>query len=353
MKIKNIITLLLCGAFILSFAGWCILGTTPAYSESERRVLAEFPEVSWDKIVSGEFAGDFEDYATDRFPLRDFWRGLKASVRLNLFQQKDNNDIYYADGHISKLEYPANPAMQDYAISLFTSVYEKYLSGNRVFFSMIPDKNRDLAELSMDYDAFEKYMIAGLPFATPIHIGDFLTAEDFYNTDTHWRQENIVDIAAHLAASMGTSISGNYEQTTLETPFNGVYVGQSALPFEPDHITILENDVIRGFKVTGAAAVYDLAKAESRDPYELFLSGTQPLVTIKNPANPAGGRLILFRDSFGSSIAPLLAEGYSEVVLVDLRYVSSGMLGELVDFTDADVLFLYSTILLNSSTAMK
>lgn len=353
MKAKNIITLLLCGAFILSFAGWCILGTTPAYSESERRVLAKFPEISWEKIVSGEFAGDFEEYATDRFPLRDFWRGLKARARLHLFLQKDNNDIYYADGHISKLEYPMNPAMQDYAISLFSSVRDKYFPTNRVFFSMIPDKNRDLAELSMDYDAFEKYMHEGLPFAEPIRIGDLLTSDDFYNTDTHWRQECIVDIAQRLASAMGTSLSGKYDTTTLDAPFRGVYVGQSALPFEPDHITILENDVIRGLQVTGAAAVYDLSKAESRDPYELFLSGNQPVVTVKNPANPEGGRLILFRDSFGSSIAPLLAEGYSEIVLVDLRYISSGMLGEFVDFTDADVLFLYSTILLNSSTAMK
>lgn len=353
MKIKNILTLLLCGAFIFSFASWCIFGTTPAYSESERRVLASFPEISWDKIVSGEFSGDFEDYATDRFPLRDFWRGLKASTRLNIFQQKDNNDIYYANGHISKLEYPMKPEMLDYAISLFTAIKDKHFPANRVFFSMIPDKNRDLADLSMDYEAFEKYMQAGLSFATPIEIGDLLSSDDFYNTDTHWRQENIIDIAQRLAAAMGTSISGQYEQTTLDSPFNGVYVGQSALPFKPDRITYLENDIIRGFEVTGAAAVYDLSKAESRDPYELFLSGNQPIVTIKNPANPEGGRLIMFRDSFGSSIAPLLAEGYSEIVLVDIRYVSSAMLGQFVDFADADVLFLYSTILLNSSSAMK
>ena len=77
------------------------------------------------------------------------------------------------------------------------------------------------------------------------------------------------------------------------------------------------------------------------------------MVNIRNPKNPDGKRLIIFRDSFGSSIAPLLAEGYSEIVLVDLRYINSEILGEYVDFENADVLFLYSTILLNNSLAMK
>ena len=57
--------------------------------------------------------------------------------------------------------------------------------------------------------------------------------------------------------------------------------------------------------------------------------------------------LILFRDSFGSSIAPLLAEGYSKVTLVDIRYIRWERLEQFVDFKDKDVLFLYSTALLN------
>ncbi|MBQ7871482.1 MAG: hypothetical protein IJ357_05025, partial [Oscillospiraceae bacterium] len=63
--------------------------------------------------------------------------------------------------------------------------------------------------------------------------------------------------------------------------------------------------------------------------------------------------LILFRDSFGSSLAPLLLDSYGKITLVDLRYVSSALLDGLVDFTDADVLFLYSTTLLNSGSILK
>ena len=105
--------------------------------------------------------------------------------------------------------------------------------------------------------------------------------------------------------------------------------------------------------MTGADAVYDMKKATGRDPYEMFLSGNQPVITIENPLNDSGKRLVIFRDSFGSSLAPLLIEAYSEIVLVDLRYISSDKLGEYVGFEGADVLFLYSTTMLNNSLGMK
>ena len=339
---------------LLSLSVWCIFGEKAEFSDSERRALAKFPELSVDTVISGEFAKKFEEYATDVFPARDLWRSIKAYARLGLFMQKDNNKIFLKDGHLSKLEYPANYSMADHAIELFEKINDNYLNDtNNLYFAMIPDKNKYLADLSLDYTEFEKYMTDGLAFAESINIGDMLEADDFYYTDTHWRQEAITDIASHIAQSMGSSISGEYETVVTDMPFNGVYVGQSALNVEPDTLSYLTNDTIKGYKVQGASAVYDMTKAESRDPYEMFLSGNQPLVTIKNPADTSGRRLIIFRDSFGSSIAPLLAEGYSETILIDLRYVSSGMLGNFVDFSNADVLFMYSTLLLNSSLSLK
>lgn len=353
MKNKNIITVVTCGAFLLVLSLWCFFGAKETYSESERRVLAKFPQITWQTVASGKFADGFEAYATDTFPVRDTWRSIKAYTSLGLFKQKDNNDIFLADGHISKLEYPMNTAMLDHAISLFTQIKEKYLGDNSVYFCVIPDKNKDLAQLKLNYPALEEYMQEGLDFATPISVSDLLTPEDYYDTDTHWRQEKITDVVQRLATAMGTDISAEYTQVVLDSPFYGVYAGQSALYCEPDTIVYLTNDTIAGLQVEGADAVYDLKKADSRDPYEMFLSGNQPVTKVINPQNPQGKRLILFRDSFGSSIAPLLAQGYSEITLVDLRYINSQLLDRFVDFENADVLFLYSTILLNNSLAMK
>lgn len=356
-KILNIATVLLCGLFILVFSIWCFSGTTPDYSESERRVLASFPEFNLENVSKGKFASDFEKYSTDRFPLRDSFRSLKAYTRLYAFMQKDNNDLFTVEGHLSKLQYPYKEVMTSHATEVFAYVKETYLKDNKIYASVIPDKNMFIAEnnayLSLDYEAFEKEIKDSMPYAEYIGISHLLSKDDYYPTDTHWRQEKITDVAKHLAEGMGKTLKDTYTENTLDHPFNGVYVGQSALRVNPDTIVYLTNDTINNLQVEGVSAVYDMDKAVGKDPYEIFLSGNQTVVKIKNPMNPQGGRLVIFRDSFGSSITPLLCEAYSEVVLVDLRYISSTMLSDFVDFEDADVLFMYSTVLLNDSFSLK
>jgi hypothetical protein len=105
-------------------------------------------------------------------------------------------------------------------------------------------------------------------------------------------------------------------------------------------------------------SVYDMSRLNGNDPYEMFLSGAQSVIKITNPNNTSGKRLIIFRDSFGSSITPLLAQGYSEVVMLDLRYImsdylSSPAISKYIGFDNADVLFLYSSLVLNDAMSMK
>ena len=74
------------------------------------------------------------------------------------------------------------------------------------------------------------------------------------------------------------------------------------------------------------------------------------LLTVDNPNARTDRELVIFRDSFGSSLAPLLLEGYSRVTLVDIRYLSPS---QLLTFDRQDVWFLYSTSVLNNSSTLK
>jgi hypothetical protein len=68
-------------------------------------------------------------------------------------------------------------------------------------------------------------------------------------------------------------------------------------------------------------------------------------------------KILLFRDSFGSSLAPLLLECYEKITLIDTRYVGYELLEQFVDFSDddteIDVLFIYSTEVINNSLLLK
>lgn len=363
---KHRIVTIATAVLVFGMSLWCWFKKPEESSESERRVLAQFPELSQESVLSGDFMGDFETYALDQFPMRDSFRSMQSFMTLYAFGQMDTGGLYIEDGYLAKMEYPMSTQMLDHAAERFQFIYDSYLaeSDKNIYFSIVPDKNYVLAEesgrLSMDYDALVQYMRGRTGYMEYIDIMPLMEAEDYYRTDTHWRQERITDVAQTIAGEMGIPLTAAYTETELEHPFYGVYYGQLALPVQPDTIRYLTNAMLEDCIVTVhdtgvpvQTAVYDMEKAAGRDAYEMFLSGANALMTIENPNATTDRELLVFRDSFGSSLVPLLAEGYAKITLVDIRYVQSGMLDQLLSFEEQDVLFLYSTLILNNSLALK
>ena len=111
--------------------------------------------------------------------------------------------------------------------------------------------------------------------------------------------------------------------------------------------------------------VYDYEKKEyvsvyapeclgETDDYDFFLWGARALLIIENAQSETDRKLLIFRDSFAGSLAPLLAESYKTTTLVDLRYVSVSHAMELLSDTSyEDVLFLYSADSLNNSDSLR
>ena len=363
IRTVGVIAILVLWAALVVFS-W--FGPKQAASEAERRPLAQLPEIKVQTLLNGKFMSEFEDYSLDQFPLRDTFRQIKSLFHYYVLGQKDNNDIYIADGFAVKQEYPYNPESVTHVLGRFNYLYEKYLadSGSEIFMTVVPDKGYYLGEdsghLTMDYDAMFAALEAGMPWAEFVDITDTLSAEDYYRTDTHWRQENLLDTAARLCEALGVAApkGSDYTLTKLERPFYGVYYGQAALPMEPETLYILESELLAGCTVKDWESgrenpVYDMTKLESKDLYEVFLSGPRSLLTIENPNAATDKELIVFRDSFGSSMVPLLVQDYAKVTLVDIRYIQIDVLDRFLEFDGQDVLFLYSTLVLNNSSTIK
>ena len=169
-------------------------------------------------------------------------------------------------------------------------------------------------------------------------------------------------MAASLLNAMGgeTLSAESYNIKPILEDFRGVYAGQLGVKHISDRIFYAENDTILGCRVTSydsgkaePVPFYDMEAASGRDPYEMFLNGADALLVIENPTAQTGRELVIFRDSFGSSLAPLMIESYDKITLVDIRYIQSSLLKNYIEFDNQDVLFIYSTGLLNNSLAMK
>ena len=362
MKSKCITTLVLALWLCLTACAWLL--PARAESDAERRPLRQFPKGTLETILSGRFMADFEEYSLDQFPLRDGFRAVKAMFHTYVLGQQDTNGIYIADGYAAKMDYTLNQPSLDHIVKRLTTVKEKYLAGSQVYMVIVPDKGYYLARgsgrLSLDYDALYAHIQEGMPWAEHIDLRDTLSLSDYYRTDTHWRQECLIPAAEAVCEALGVTSpkTEDYTPIPLERPFYGVYWGQAALPMKPETMYLMESELLGNCTVfdqeTGkTTAVYDRSKLQSRDLYDVYLSGARALLTIENPQGIPGKELIVFRDSFGSSLIPLLLQDYARVTVVDIRYVGIDFLDRFVDFHGQDVLMLYSTLILNNSSAIK
>ncbi len=366
IKARNITTIFITAALVLSLSIAGLLLPDKEISGSERRKLKQLPSLNWNTLLSGSFMKNFEDYSLDQFPGRDSFRRLKAFCRFNIFGQKDNNGIYIENGYAAKLEYPLNEDSLNKALGKLRYLYEKYFEGTdaNIYAAVVPDKGYFLADKNgyptMDYNKLFSVFSQRLDFANVIDLTKVLDIEDYYKTDTHWRQEKINEAARLIAEKMGSGadFSGKYTIEKAPITFYGVYYGQSALPLKGEELYYLRNDTIDGctvynYETDAVKGIYDMDKLKGKDPYEMFLSGSAALLKITNPTAATNKTLTVFRDSFASSLVPLLAECYSEITLVDIRYVASDYIEKVCELKSDDVLFLYSTLILNDSYTLK
>ena len=362
-KLKYILTVAVTLLMLFGLAIWGLAKPDEAVSRAERRKLAQAPVLTSKDVFSGKYMKDLETYFLDQFPMRDEWRTLKAVMRFHILQQSDSNGVYLNGSQVGKLEYPLDEAQVQAAVNKMNEVQKLWLDGSDIYHAIVPDKNyfsaAQIGYPHIDYDRMVEIM--GKAPGEYIDLFPLLTLDDYYRTDAHWKQENLLPVAQAIADQMGLGVSltpeGGFKPHTLEG-FYGVYSGQSALPVPPDDLTYLTSDATDAATMTsiefkGESPVYTPEKFSGMDGYDVFAAGPQALLTIESPLAKTDKELIIFRDSFGSSLSPLFLEGYAKVTLIDLRYVPANMLGQFVDFHGQDVLFLYSASLLNSGMLLK
>ncbi len=325
-------------------------------SMSERRKLAQFPKITINNLINGEVSKKFDDYSIDQFIARDSFRRIKSIFNIYVLRQKDDNKLFEKNGALYKMEYPLNENNINTSKDKINNIYNNYLKGINVYYAIIPDKTYYLKEdkhLKINYDILKEISLNKLKNMQYIDIWDDLTLDDYYRTDLHWKQENLDKVVYKIKSDMKIQNPSelNYIKNNVGT-FYGTYYSQFGVNVEPDEMYILTNDIIENCKTYNyekkeTNKIYDMNN--HKDKYDIYLSGATPLIYIENLNANTEKELLLFRDSYGSSIAPLLVQDYKKITLIDLRYMSSNLLSEYIEFNNQDVLFLYSALVLNQN----
>ena len=350
-KIKDIVVTLVFLFTIISLFLINVIKKDTDISIAERRKLATMPELTTKSLFDGTYFKKFDSYVTDQFIKRDTFRKIKIDIELST--KGEYNNLYMYDDYIVEEIFPLNTNSINNLTNKINYIKNTYLNNNsNIYYTIIPDKNYfvNKGNLKLDYNKLQDMMINNLTNLNYINIFDKLTLDNYYKTDTHWKQEDLFDVANTIANQMNFDITNNNVINTVTT-FKGSYAGRLSVTKDIDPSTL--NSSVYNYETKKYTDIYDYTKINSLDKYDIYLSGAVPIIDIINNNTSSDKELIVFRDSYGSSLIPLLIEGYKKITVIDIRYISSKILNKYIDFNDQDVLFMYSILTINNSFSIR
>ena len=208
------LTYLLIGVIVI-FLALSIVTEDKAFSESENRSLAQFPELSG--ILEGDFLNDLGDWFADQFPGRDLWMSLNLKAN-QLLGQKEASGVYLCreDYLMQVPSQPNEPQVQRNldAINAFAAAHPNL----NMVMTVVPnavtvhaDKLPENAPVR-DQLADLKSLTSRLTGASFVDVTGVLMEHSdeylFYKTDHHWTSLAAAYAFETIAPHMGIPAPG-------------------------------------------------------------------------------------------------------------------------------------------------
>lgn len=367
-SLKKSVLPVLFTATLIIMALVTFFGPFKKYSDNEKRMLATFPKLSWENIVSGKFQEELEVYISDHLMGRDMLVGVNAyytkamgkNALGNIYSAKGgylvNAPKENADGHFEKnMTY----------IQSFAS-----FAGGKATMIIVPSSGYIMEER---LPAFHKSYVDDRLFETARNMTpsvEFLDMrssfkklhnrgkELYYRTDHHLTSNGSYEVYKAYCNLKGLTFPDKKEYNI------DVYDGFYGTTYSGSGYWLTEADKLETWDLGESVSVtFDADKTchgtlffkdhlAKKDKYPVYLDGNHGYVRIENPS-AKGGNLLIVRDSFGQNFAPFISHNYKNVYLVDMRYYRSSVKALFAKEKIDEVLFLFGidTLLTDSSTA--
>lgn len=333
-----------------------------SFSETENRYLATFPKLSVEKLADAKFMEGFDKYVSDHFAGRDKWIAGKTNLEL-AEGKKETGGVYILKNRLIEKEAPPDYKVVKTSIDAINAFAETNFTvptyvmiaptAQEVYKSELPPNApavNQKAFIDYVYQRFSDKVIG-------VDVYNALTSAKeeyiYYRNDHHWTSLGAYYAYASFAKRMGlTQIPlGSFDVEHANASFKGtlysktLYDGIEADTIDYYHLTngveVQGVTVNSGDKTTERDSMYFREYLDQKDKYSSFLGNNQPMVTIKTNAQNSN-KLLIIKDSYAHCLAPFLTQHFSEITLLDLRYinVSYEKLLHVADFTQ--VLFVYN-----------
>jgi len=346
--------LLFCGYIAVFGILYAVLPAVD-FSEKEKRTLATFPETSLETVFNGTFESGFETWLSDHLPLRDAFVGINSIYEL-ASGRNGLNGVIAADGKLFAAPETFDPENVSRKCAIINRIAES--TGLPTDVMIIPTAGHIHEDtLPVLHEQYHDSDVAGLisaeldpaiGFIWPeAHLRTLRSEGVYYSTDHHLTARGSYEAAKLYTEAIGKALPGidNYDIEVVEGFYGSMYAKAGLWQTQPDSIELWRSKALSNVSVSfddreSSDSLFFTGHLSEMDKYPIFLDGNHGLVTIESNVGN-GESLLIVRDSFGHCFAPFMADIYSRITLVDLRYYRKGVSNLAAEVNADRLLILY------------
>lgn len=348
--------------------GTGILVKDREFSDSENRMLAQFPKITFSSLFDGSFLEGLGDYTADQFPGRDAWISLNLKMN-QLLGQKEAGGVYLCgDGYLIQIPEEPNWVQAERNLAAAESFAAKYPDLNMVM-TVAPNAVTVLSNLlpanapARDQREDIAWIQARLDAVQFCDVTDALLAHKdegvYYKTDHHWTSLG-AKYAFHAmteALNITTVKEEDYTAYPVSNTFEGTLSSKSGSHASRDTVEIFiphtSIDYYVNYADTGenVSSLYRRSALNQKDHYTVFFGGNHSRVDITTTAD-TGRCLLLFKDSYANCMVQFLYPYYDHITMIDPRYYYDNIDLVIKSESITDVLFLYNADTFLSDTSL-
>ena len=365
-KIRNLILVIVFVLFIFGFAVAGLIQKDREFSEMENRNLAQFPKFSFESLKSGDFTAGIESYMSDQVFLKDNLVSLKTDCERVVLKSYQNG-VYFSDDGYYLQQYTENKLQIDKNIGYLNEWAESLDESVAVKFMLVPNS------ISVNADKLPAFSVNDDQLKSIEHIEQGLSdrielfnaydslkkASDegkqvFYKTDHHWTDDGV---KAVFEAFTGEKIGEDYDGTIIRNDFYGTLYSKAPSALTKAETMVLPKHSEAGYTVNyvkenkTTETLIDESFLDKKDKYASFMGGNFARVDITSKGSANDKKVLILKDSYANAMMPYLADYYSEIIMVDLRYyhMEAQTVAELVQSEGVDeVLMIYNMDFINT-----
>ncbi len=362
INIPDLITCIVFFGMLIFMSVMTIVLPKQDFLEMENNYAEKFPRLSAKAVFNMTYMNKMENYISDHFAGRIGWIKGRTVLETSL-GKRERNGIYILSGRLVEKIPEPDYASADKAIAAINKFAEKI--DIPVFTMIVPTSAEIYADElpenapNADQKEFISYVYQNLGRSVntiDVYQTMMSNRDDYiyYRTDHHWTTKGAYLAYAAAGKKMGYApvpldlfdiehagrgFIGTFYSKTL---YDGIE--KDTIDFyhltDGDRVTEVAVTANFGEEPTIRKSMYFREYLSVKDKYASFLGTNMPVVDIRS--ENGGNKLLIIKDSYAHCYAPFLTQHYSDITLVDMRYINIP-LGQVVDIEDYDqVLILYN-----------